>query len=269
MSRGRCSSRFETPLSRRGVSMAEDEANKPAVDAQPEADTGTEDAPVRRRKRARWDVPSEEAIAAAAAASANAPAAAAPSQAAAESSAAAATAAAAPAAAAPAAAAPAAGAVAPAAAGGDTMQARLQQATAMAAQMHAQAQATRQAQAAIQMQQMQQLMAGAPGAMQMQQLQMQQMQQMQAARARQAQLLGAGAGAGAAAPQAPNRIYVGSLHYDLTEPNIRAIFESFGPIRTVDMSWEPTTGKSKGFCFVECVPREESARAESARAGRG
>ena len=49
--------------------MAEDEANKPAVDAQPEADTGTEDAPVRRRKRARWDVPSEEAIAAAAAAS--------------------------------------------------------------------------------------------------------------------------------------------------------------------------------------------------------
>ena len=70
--------------------MAEDEANKPAVDAQPEADTGTEDAPVRRRKRARWDVPSEEAIAAAAAASANAPAAAAPSQAAAESSAAAA-----------------------------------------------------------------------------------------------------------------------------------------------------------------------------------
>jgi len=47
------------------------------------------------------------------------------------------------------------------------------------------------------------------------------------------------------------RLYVGSLHYDVTESDIRAIFSPFGAIAQVDMSFDANTGKSKGYCFVE------------------
>lgn len=47
------------------------------------------------------------------------------------------------------------------------------------------------------------------------------------------------------------RIYVGSLHYDLAEHDIRGVFEAFGKITEVTMSYEPATGKSKGYCFIE------------------
>lgn len=57
--------------------------------------------------------------------------------------------------------------------------------------------------------------------------------------------------ASAAGRKMDSRIYVGSLHYDLTEPEIRRVFESFGTITDVTMSHEPATGKSKGFCFIE------------------
>jgi RNA recognition motif-containing protein len=50
-------------------------------------------------------------------------------------------------------------------------------------------------------------------------------------------------------PQAPNvkdcRIYVGSLHYELKEAEIKMLFSSFGTIRTIDMSLEPGTGKKE------------------------
>ena len=47
------------------------------------------------------------------------------------------------------------------------------------------------------------------------------------------------------------RLYVGSLHYSVTEADIRAIFGGFGSVTRVDMSFEPSTGRSKGYCFVE------------------
>ncbi len=36
-----------------------------------------------------------------------------------------------------------------------------------------------------------------------------------------------------------------SLHYDIGEPEIRALFSPFGRILKVDVSYEPATGKSK------------------------
>lgn len=42
-----------------------------------------------------------------------------------------------------------------------------------------------------------------------------------------------------------------SLHYDLKEEDIIKVFSAFGPVTRCDMSFEPTTGKSKGFCFLE------------------
>ena len=47
------------------------------------------------------------------------------------------------------------------------------------------------------------------------------------------------------------RLYVGSLYYDLTSADIRALFESFGEVVKCEMSVEPLTQRSKGYCFVE------------------
>eukprot|EP01041_Mallomonas_annulata_P002994 gene2994-5870_t len=51
--------------------------------------------------------------------------------------------------------------------------------------------------------------------------------------------------------QESSRIYVGSLHYDLPEASIRALFSSFGNITGVELSKEPGSNRSKGFCFIE------------------
>ena len=87
------------------------------------------------------------------------------------------------------------------------------------------------------------------------------------------------------APTGPTRLdcrlYIGSLHYSITEADIRALFSGFGTVTRIDMSFEPTSGnipfntpysimqanvkrtntpsfvisftlgKSKGFCFLE------------------
>eukprot|EP00770_Monocercomonoides_exilis_P009299 MONOS_9253.1-p1 / transcript=MONOS_9253.1 / gene=MONOS_9253 / organism=Monocercomonoides_exilis_PA203 / gene_product=poly(U)-binding-splicing factor PUF60 / transcript_product=poly(U)-binding-splicing factor PUF60 / location=Mono_scaffold00375:1289-2172(-) / protein_length=204 / sequence_SO=supercontig / SO=protein_coding / is_pseudo=false len=49
----------------------------------------------------------------------------------------------------------------------------------------------------------------------------------------------------------PPKIYVGSLHFEITEPIIRSLFSPFGPIRTVQLQMEPGTTRSKGFCFID------------------
>ncbi|KNC86100.1 hypothetical protein SARC_01759 [Sphaeroforma arctica JP610] len=48
-----------------------------------------------------------------------------------------------------------------------------------------------------------------------------------------------------------SRIYVGSINFDIDEPQIEAEFKVFGPIKSVSMSRDVSTGKHKGFCFVE------------------
>uniref|UniRef100_T1J6A6 RRM domain-containing protein n=1 Tax=Strigamia maritima TaxID=126957 RepID=T1J6A6_STRMM len=47
------------------------------------------------------------------------------------------------------------------------------------------------------------------------------------------------------------RVYVGSISFDLTEDPIRRAFSSFGPIKTINMSWDAQLNKHKGFAFVE------------------
>lgn len=48
-----------------------------------------------------------------------------------------------------------------------------------------------------------------------------------------------------------SRIYVGSITFDLHERHLRAIFGSFGPIKTFNMSYDPAEKRHKGFCFIE------------------
>ena len=55
------------------------------------------------------------------------------------------------------------------------------------------------------------------------------------------------------------RLYVGSLHFNLTESDIRQVFEPFGELEFVDLHKDPVTGRSKGYCFVQ-YKRVEDAR---------
>ena len=47
------------------------------------------------------------------------------------------------------------------------------------------------------------------------------------------------------------RTYVGSIYYDLKEDVIRNAFSPFGPFKSINMSFDPITGKHKGFAFIE------------------
>ncbi|XP_028130451.2 poly(U)-binding-splicing factor half pint isoform X2 [Diabrotica virgifera virgifera] len=47
------------------------------------------------------------------------------------------------------------------------------------------------------------------------------------------------------------RVYVGSISFELKEDTIRSAFLPFGPIKSINMSWDPITQKHKGFAFVE------------------
>ncbi|XP_067636472.1 poly(U)-binding-splicing factor half pint isoform X2 [Eurosta solidaginis] len=47
------------------------------------------------------------------------------------------------------------------------------------------------------------------------------------------------------------RVYVGSISFELKEDTIRGAFLPFGPIKSINMSWDPITQKHKGFAFVE------------------
>lgn len=56
------------------------------------------------------------------------------------------------------------------------------------------------------------------------------------------------------------RVYVGSIYYELGEDTIRQAFAPFGPIKSIDMSWDSVTMKHKvgdspgGRCLF-CSPR--------------
>ncbi|SPO19807.1 related to RNA-binding region containing protein 2 [Ustilago trichophora] len=65
-------------------------------------------------------------------------------------------------------------------------------------------------------------------------------------------------------PNMPNteaRLYVGSLHFSLTDENVKSVFEPFGEIEYVDLHREPGTGKSKGFCFIQYKHAEDAKKA--------
>lgn len=47
------------------------------------------------------------------------------------------------------------------------------------------------------------------------------------------------------------RVYVGSISFELKEDMVRSAFSPFGPIKSINMSWDPVTQKHKGFAFVE------------------
>lgn len=67
------------------------------------------------------------------------------------------------------------------------------------------------------------------------------------------------AAAGAAA--LPTKVYVGSLHFNVTEDAVRSIFQPFGAVLEVQIHRDPTTGISRGFGFVTFATQQEAKRA--------
>lgn len=60
-----------------------------------------------------------------------------------------------------------------------------------------------------------------------------------------------------------SRIYVGSINFEIKEDTIKQAFQPFGPIKSVNLSWDSVTNKHKGFAFVEYdVPEAASLAME-------
>lgn len=55
-------------------------------------------------------------------------------------------------------------------------------------------------------------------------------------------------------------IYVGNLAQDVTEDDLRGVFEGFGEVQTVNIIKDRFSGESKGFGFVE-MPSSDEAKA--------
>ncbi|THH11194.1 hypothetical protein EW145_g797 [Phellinidium pouzarii] len=56
-------------------------------------------------------------------------------------------------------------------------------------------------------------------------------------------------------------LYVGSLHFNLTESDIKQVFEPFGDLDFVDLHKDPTTGRSKGYAFIHYKRAEDAKMA--------
>ncbi|XP_055393067.1 probable RNA-binding protein 23 isoform X5 [Bubalus kerabau] len=59
----------------------------------------------------------------------------------------------------------------------------------------------------------------------------------------------------------PMRLYVGSLHFNITEDMLRGIFEPFGKIDNIVLMKDSETGRSKGYGFITFSDSECARRA--------
>jgi len=59
-------------------------------------------------------------------------------------------------------------------------------------------------------------------------------------------------------------IYVGNLHYNVDEEDLRGIFEEYGEVSSVKLITDKFTNKSKGFAFVEMGNNEAGQAAIAA-----
>ncbi len=58
-------------------------------------------------------------------------------------------------------------------------------------------------------------------------------------------------------------IYVGNLHYEISEDQLKEIFEEYGEVTSTKIINDRETGRSKGFGFVEMENEDEANKAIS------
>jgi RNA recognition motif-containing protein len=56
-------------------------------------------------------------------------------------------------------------------------------------------------------------------------------------------------------------MYVGNLPYQYREGDMRAIFEPFGPIKSISIPMEHEGRKNRGYCFVDFEVRADAEKA--------
>jgi hypothetical protein len=57
-----------------------------------------------------------------------------------------------------------------------------------------------------------------------------------------------------------NRVYVGNLSYDVTEQDLQELFKGIGGVRGVEIVYNRSTHRSKGYGFVEMLHKDEAVR---------
>ncbi|HEY3378938.1 MAG TPA: RNA-binding protein, partial [Armatimonadota bacterium] len=64
------------------------------------------------------------------------------------------------------------------------------------------------------------------------------------------------------------RIYVGNLGFDTSNADLERLFSQFGTVRSAEVVMERSTGRSKGFGFVDMSSDDEAQAAISALNGK-
>ncbi|XP_022005149.1 RNA-binding protein 39 isoform X2 [Helianthus annuus] len=59
------------------------------------------------------------------------------------------------------------------------------------------------------------------------------------------------------------KLYVGNLHFNMTELQLKQIFEAFGPVELVQLPTDLETGQCKGFGFIQFAQLEHAKAATS------
>ena len=57
------------------------------------------------------------------------------------------------------------------------------------------------------------------------------------------------------------KLYVGNLSYDISEDELKELFEPFGEVESIKIITDQYTGKSKGFGFIEMADRSGGEQA--------
>jgi len=57
------------------------------------------------------------------------------------------------------------------------------------------------------------------------------------------------------------RVFVGNLSYDVTEGDLQDLFKGIGGVRNVEIVYNRSTHRSKGYAFVEMLHMDEAKRA--------
>ena len=57
------------------------------------------------------------------------------------------------------------------------------------------------------------------------------------------------------------RLFVGNLTFQTTDGDLRAAFQTFGPVVDVKIVTERETGRSRGFAFIEMATENDARKA--------
>ena len=64
------------------------------------------------------------------------------------------------------------------------------------------------------------------------------------------------------------KIFVGNFNFNMTEAELRSLFEPFGTVESVSLATDRDTGRARGFGFIEMPNDAEAESAMSALNGK-